>query len=68
MLAYDKFIESIPYSHAIIMGTYYAAQLGIALSVVDSNENHEVNYRVIQHDDVLNVLVKVLFKQSIKNC
>jgi len=31
-----KFRYPIPYSHPIIMVTYYAAQFGIALSVVDS--------------------------------
>lgn len=41
------------------MATYYAAQLGIALSIVDSNENHEVNFRVIQHNDIVDVLIKV---------
>jgi len=35
------------------MITYYAAQLGIALSVVDSYESHEVNKRVIQHQDLI---------------
>ncbi|XP_052800333.1 lysoplasmalogenase-like protein TMEM86A [Mya arenaria] len=35
-LAVDRFRFHIPYAHPIIMMTYYAAQLGIALSVVDS--------------------------------
>lgn len=35
-IAYDRFVAPVPYSHQIIMVTYYAAQLGIALSVVDS--------------------------------
>ena len=35
------------------MLTYYAAQLGISLSVVNSYENHEVNHRVIQHQDLI---------------
>lgn len=36
VIAVDKFRHPVPYSHQIIMLTYYAAQLGIALSVVDS--------------------------------
>ena len=36
MIAIDKFRGPVPYSHPIIMTTYYAAQLGITLSVVDS--------------------------------
>ena len=36
LIAVDKFRHPVPYSHQIIMITYYAAQLGIALSVVDS--------------------------------
>ncbi|XP_052239996.1 lysoplasmalogenase-like protein TMEM86A [Dreissena polymorpha] len=35
-LAIDRFKFPIPYAHPIIMVTYYAAQFGIALSVVDS--------------------------------
>jgi len=36
VIAVDKFRHPVPYSHPIIMLTYYAAQLGITLSVVDS--------------------------------
>lgn len=36
VIAVDKFRHPVPYSHQIIMVTYYAAQLGITLSVVDS--------------------------------
>jgi uncharacterized membrane protein YhhN len=36
VIAVDKFRHPVPYSHPIIMVTYYMAQLGIALSVVDS--------------------------------
>jgi hypothetical protein len=43
------FIGKVPYSHQIIMITYYAAQLGITLSVVDSYESPEINNHVIQH-------------------
>lgn len=38
----------------MVMLTYYAAQLGIALSVIDSLGSHEVNRSVIQHHDLLN--------------
>ena len=54
------FICDVPYSHPIIMLTYYAAQLGIALSVVDSYDNHEVNREVIQHQDVMKG-IKIVF-------
>ena len=49
------FIYDVPYSHPIIMLTYYAAQLGIALSVVDSYDpkNNDVNDLVIQHSDLI---------------
>ena len=36
VIAANKFRGPVPYSHPIIMVTYYAAQFGIALSVVDS--------------------------------
>ena len=37
VIAVNKFRFEVPYSHQIIMLTYYAAQLGIAVSVVDSH-------------------------------
>lgn len=36
-LAVDRFLCPLPYAHPLIMVTYYAAQFGIALSVVDSH-------------------------------
>ena len=36
IIAVDKFRFHVPYAHPLIMFTYYAAQLGISLSVVDS--------------------------------
>ncbi|KAJ3631448.1 hypothetical protein MTP99_012577 [Tenebrio molitor] len=36
ILGLDRFKFSIEYSQALVMSTYYAAQLGIALSVVDA--------------------------------
>ncbi len=49
VLSFNMFIVEVPYSHPIIMSTYYAAQLGIALSVVNSYDSHETNVEVIQH-------------------
>ncbi|XP_061103126.1 lysoplasmalogenase TMEM86A-like [Conger conger] len=37
-IAIDKFCFSVPYSRAIIMGTYYAAQMLIALSAVEGQD------------------------------
>lgn len=36
ILCIDKFRIPVPYAHQLIMATYYIAQLGIALSVIDS--------------------------------
>lgn len=36
ILGFNKFVSPTPYANMLIMVTYYAAQLGIALSVVDS--------------------------------
>ena len=38
------------------MTTYYAAQLLIALSVVDSREDTEMNFRVIQETDIIKLV------------
>ncbi len=38
------------------MATYYAAQLLIALSVVDSHEDTEMNFRVIQETDIIKII------------
>lgn len=35
-IAVDTFVCKVPFSHQIIMVTYYAAQFGVSLSVVDS--------------------------------
>lgn len=37
IISVDKFVIPIPYSQPLIMATYYVAQLGIAMSVVDSH-------------------------------
>jgi len=68
VLSFDLFIHEVPYSHPIIMLTYYAAQLGIALSVVNSYESREVNQRVIQHNDLINGVKNIYsyFKSSIR--
>lgn len=36
VIAIDKFLSPMTYSHQVIMVSYYAAQFGISLSVVDS--------------------------------
>lgn len=61
ILSFDLFIYEIPYSHPFIMLTYYSAQLGIALSVVDSYDDLEINHRVIQHNDFING-ISVVYK------
>jgi hypothetical protein len=40
------------------MITYYLAQLGITLSIVNSSDNHEINHRVIKHQYFADVLQK----------
>nr|CAD7196538.1 unnamed protein product [Timema douglasi]CAD7400578.1 unnamed protein product [Timema poppensis] len=40
LIGFHHFHHSIPHSQALIMVTYYAAQLGIALSVVDSKASY----------------------------
>lgn len=59
VLSFDFFIYPVPYSHPIIMFTYYAAQLGIAVSVVDSDVDYEVNDLVIQHNDLINGIRRI---------
>lgn len=54
VLSFDEFIHEIPYCHPIVLFTYYAAQLGITLSVVDSHQSNEINKQVIQHNDIIN--------------
>lgn len=44
-IALDKFCFPVPYSRALIMSTYYAAQMFIALSAVESREPVE-DYRL----------------------
>ncbi|CAD5120661.1 DgyrCDS9223 [Dimorphilus gyrociliatus] len=36
IICLDKFLAPVPYAHQLIMSTYYTAQLGITLSVIDS--------------------------------
>ncbi|KAG1662029.1 Lysoplasmalogenase-like protein TMEM86A [Nymphon striatum] len=42
ILAFNNFAFEIPHSQALIMVTYYGAQVGIALSVVDSMEGSHI--------------------------
>ena len=43
VIAVDKFSYPVPYSHQVIMTTYYAAQMLIALSVVDSQAEYAMD-------------------------
>ena len=45
VLSYDMFVAELPYSHSIIMLTYYSAQLGITLSVVNSCESQVIHWK-----------------------
>ena len=40
LIAIRKFARPVPYQHQLIMSTYYAAQMLIALSVVDSQAEY----------------------------
>jgi len=42
LIAFNQFYKPLPYAQVLIMTTYYAAQLGIALSVVDSKGSYNV--------------------------
>jgi len=42
LIAFNQFYKPLPHAEVIIMTTYYAAQLGIALSVVDSKGSYNV--------------------------
>jgi hypothetical protein len=53
-LSFDLFVFKLPFSHPIVMSTYYAAQFGIALSMVDSSNSKEVNKLVLQRKDLMN--------------
>lgn len=46
----------LAHSQILVMTTYYAAQLLIALSVVDSHEDAEMNFCVIQETDIIKVI------------
>ncbi|RXM96737.1 Lysoplasmalogenase-like protein TMEM86A [Acipenser ruthenus] len=39
-LAIDKFCTPLPYAEAVIMGTYYLAQILLTLSATDGTEQH----------------------------
>jgi hypothetical protein len=56
LLALDRFVTPLVHSQLLVMATYYAAQLLIALSVVDSHEDTEMNYCVIQETDIIKVI------------
>lgn len=52
----DRFVTPLAHSQLLVMTTYYAAQLLIALSVVDSHEDTEMNFRVIQETDIIKII------------
>jgi hypothetical protein len=56
LLALDRFVTPLVHSQLLVMATYYAAQLLIALSVVDSHEDTEMNFCVIQETDIIKVI------------
>ncbi len=56
LLALDRFVTPLAHSQILVMTTYYAAQLLIALSVVDSHEDTEMNFRVIQETDIIKLV------------
>ncbi|CAF0947459.1 unnamed protein product [Adineta ricciae] len=56
LLALDRFVTPLTHSQILVMTTYYAAQLLIALSVVDSREDTEMNFRVIQETDIIKLV------------
>ena len=56
LLALDRFVTPLVHSQILVMTTYYAAQLLIALSVVDSHEDTEMNDCVIQETDIIKLI------------
>lgn len=63
ILSFDLFVHDVPYSHTLVMVTYYVAQLGISVSILD--RTNEVNRSVIQHRDLFNGVKR--FISSIKS-
>lgn len=57
-LAIDRFVMPLPYAHPIIMITYYAAQFGIALSVVDSQVDELIASSKRDHENNTDQQVK----------
>lgn len=56
LLALDRFVTPLAHSQILVMTTYYAAQLLIALSVVDSHQDTEMNDCVIQETDIIKLI------------
>ncbi|KAK7099148.1 lysoplasmalogenase TMEM86A-like isoform X2 [Littorina saxatilis] len=50
LIAVDKFVVDVPFSHQLIMVSYYAAQLLISLSVVDSQVEDIIRLQT-KHDN-----------------
>lgn len=51
LIGINRFLMPIPYSQVLIMVTYYAAQLGIALSVVDSMATTSPSSKTVRVED-----------------
>jgi len=56
LLALDRFLMPLDHSQILIMTTYYAAQLLIVLSVVDSHQDNEMNDCVIQETHIFKLI------------
>lgn len=54
LIGFHHFHQPIPYSQVLIMLTYYAAQLGIALSVVDSKDSYDKAQAIIASTQAAN--------------
>uniref|UniRef100_A0A1I8HBY5 lysoplasmalogenase n=1 Tax=Macrostomum lignano TaxID=282301 RepID=A0A1I8HBY5_9PLAT len=50
-IAVNKFVTPLPHANAVIMSTYYGAQLGIAFSVLDSQLDRVVSLSAKGSDD-----------------
>ncbi|XP_049837832.1 lysoplasmalogenase-like protein TMEM86A isoform X1 [Schistocerca gregaria] len=63
LIGFHHFHHPIPHSQALIMITYYAAQLGIALSVVDSKDSYDKT-KTITSSEPANTKIRIAIPQS----